>query len=248
MIRAGLKKVQEGQRSAFFTLLRVHDFLVPSDPAVASASVDALGRPAGIGIEVAEQVKAAAAEETDALMTKHASATFMATDCDRAEAHLQMAALALGAQRAILREAAIRPEYLHGPDDTLKARSVVAGALGVVANADGSQPYGAPVMWLPNRTAVALSWDKPKTIQRMVSNFQTDLGRAFEMEPLEPAPSCRMTRCLYTEFLRAEGEPLLMPVFWALHEATFKGVPEYEFEAPDDAGAGGTFWFGARAS
>ena len=74
-----------------------------------------------------------------------------------------------------MREAA-RPEYGYAGEDTLKARSVVAGALGVVASADGSAPYGAPVMWLPNRTALLLSWDKPKTLRRMVDNFQTDLG------------------------------------------------------------------------
>jgi len=247
VLRAGLKKVQEGQRSAFFTLLRTHDFLVLTDPEAAKESVDVLGRPAGNGIEVADRVKADAAEETDALIAKHVSAPFLADGCARAEAHLQMAALALGAKRALLREAQ-KPEYGFAGEDELKARSVVAGALGVVAPADGSVPYGAPVMWLPNRTAVALSWDKPKTIQRMVDNFHVDLGRAFELEAIEPAPSCRMTRCLYTDFLRAEGEPLLMPVFWALHEATFKGVPGYEFEPPDAGGGlvegdGCTFWF-----
>ena len=32
-------------------------------------------------------------------------------------------------------------------------------------------------MWLPNRTAVLLSWDKHATVGRMVDNFKTDLGQ-----------------------------------------------------------------------
>jgi len=242
-----MKAVQEGQRSAFFSLLRTHDFLVPEDPEAAKRSVDVLGRPAGDGIEAAARVKADAADEADALIAKHADSLFMVPQCDRAAAHLQMAALALGAKRALLREAA-KPAYGDAAEDALKARAVVAGALGVVAPADGTPPYGTPVMWLPNRTAIALSWDKPKTLRGMVDNFASDLGEAFALSPLEPTPSCRMTRCLYTSFYRAEGEPLLMPVFWALHEATFKGVPGYEFEPPASGGGevegeGCTFWF-----
>ena len=61
----------------------------------------------------------------------------------------------------------------------------------------------------------------------------------------------QMTRCLYTDFLREETEPSLLPVFWALHEATFKGVPGYSFDAPEGGVTGGegddatgcTFWF-----
>lgn len=237
VVQTGLKKVQEGQRSAFFTLLRTHDLLIPEDPEVAQASVDALGRPKGTGLEVAKRVKAEAADEADSLISQYSDSPLIAGDCQRAQAHLQMAALAVGAKRALLREAA-RPEYGYAGEDELKARSVVAGAIGVVAPADGSTPYGAPVMWIPNRTTIALSWDKAKTLRGMVGNFETDLGASFALEPLEPAPSCRLTRCLYTSFLRAEGEPHLMPLFWALHEATFKGVPGYEFEPPQHAGEG----------
>ena len=74
-------------------------------------------------------------------------------------------------------------------------------------------------------------------------------AQGFELEPLDPAPSTRMTRCLYTDFCRAEGEPLLSPIFWALHEATFKGVPGYSFEAPQESGdedTGCTFLFGSK--
>lgn len=56
------------------------------------------------------------------------------------------------------------------------ASTFLAGALGVVSPADGSKPYGAPVMWVPNRTAVLLSWDKQATVRRMVENFKVDLG------------------------------------------------------------------------
>lgn len=241
---AALKKVSEGQRSAFFTLLRVHDFLVPADEQAASSSVDALGRPAGEGIEVAERVKRHAAEECDALIAKHAN--LLPEGCERAPAHLQMAALAISAHRAMLREASKVDYYGYAAEDHLLCRRVVAGALGVHAEADGSPPHGSPVMWLPNRIALTLTFDKDKVLRRMVDNFAIDLGRAFELESLEPAPSCRMKYCLYTEVLRAEGEPLLMPIFWALHGATFAGVPGYEFEPPEfgDGDVGCTFWFG----
>ena len=56
-----------------------------------------------------------------------------------------------------------------------------------MAAPDGSTPYGAPVMWLPNRTAVLLSWDKQATVARMVDNFKTDLGQASP-NPAEPTP------------------------------------------------------------
>ena len=49
--------------------------------------------------------------------------------------------------------------------------------------------------------------------------------------------------------VNAEGEPLLSPIFWALHEATFKGVPGYSFEAPQESGdedTGCTFLFGSK--
>lgn len=114
----------------------------------------------------------------------------------------------------------------------------------MVAPPDGTMPYGAPVMWLPNRMAHAFSWDKAATLERMVDNFQADLGTAFVLERVDPAPSRCMTRCLYTDFFRSEGEPMLIPVFRALHEATFKGVPSFSFETSDDAmGPDCTFWF-----
>ena len=174
MIRAAMQKAREGQRAAFMTILRVHDFLVPEDAAAAKLAIDALGRPAGEGARTAERVKEACAAEADALIAKYLDAPFMVPDCDRAAAHLQMAALAIGAQRSMLQEAA-SGTYLHTNDDTLKARSVVAGALGVVAPESGEQPYGTPVMWLPNRAAITLSWDKQATLLGMVNNFEADL-------------------------------------------------------------------------
>ncbi|KAL1514813.1 hypothetical protein AB1Y20_003898 [Prymnesium parvum] len=243
MMHAASRAAADAQRKAFFTLLRVQDFLIPVDAAVAKASLDPFGRPKGAAAEEARRVKEDAAREADALVARHAAA--LPAGCVRAAAHLQMAALAVGAQRTLL-QAAAREEYGWGGGETLRARSVVAGALGVVAPPDGSAPYGAAVMWLPNRTAVALSWDKKATVARMVENFKADLGEAFELQPVDPAPSVRMTRCLYTEILRAEGEPMLAPIFWALHEATFKGVPAYSFEPSQEQGdtaTVGTFWF-----
>lgn len=242
MIRAAMRQAQQGQRSAFFAVLRVHDFLMPADPDEAKASVDMLGRPSGRLLDVVERVKNECAAEADAISARHIDAM---QDCGRAATHLQLAALALSAQRCLLREAASSSDYVHTGDDTLSARSVVANALGVIAPPDGSVPYSVPAMWLPNRTAVMLSWNRAATIRGMVANFETDLGKGFELSPLEPAPSCQLTRCLYTDFLRDEGEPLMMPIFHALHEATFKGVPGYEFEPPEAGveGSGCTFWF-----
>ena len=244
MIRAAMKKAQEGQRAAFFAVLRVHDFLVPADAEEAKATLDFFGRPVGSRNEVASRIKEESAAEADALVAKYADAV---EGCDRSAAHLHMAALALGTQRCLLREAASCNRYTNTGEDSLIARSVVAGALGVIAPADGSPPYSVPAMWLPNRTAVALSWNKPETIAGMIRNFETDLGKCFEFASLDPVPSCRMTRCLYTDVLRDEGEPLMMPIFWSLHEATFKGVPGYEFELPEANAEmpGCSFWFRA---
>ena len=124
MISAVTKAAIEGQRKAFFALLRVQDFLVPADADAAKAAVDALGRPTSTAALVAERIKAEAGEEADALMDRHAS--LLPSDCDRAPTHLQVAALALGAQRAMLREAA-KEEYGWAGEETLKARTVTAG-------------------------------------------------------------------------------------------------------------------------
>mmetsp|Transcript_76148 Transcript_76148/g.126901 ORF Transcript_76148/g.126901 Transcript_76148/m.126901 type:complete len:229 (-) Transcript_76148:81-767(-) len=227
MLSKAAKKVSQSQRSAFFALLRTHDFLVPTSAHASDQK------------ELAKRVAEDVAEEADALIARYRPALPVA--CERAPVHLQMASLALGAQRTLLREAD-KEAFGWTGGEQLRARSVVAGALGVVAAPDGSTPYGAPVMWLPNRMAHTFSWNKAATLERMVDNFQADLGLAFELEQIEPAPSRRMVRCLYTDFFRAEGEPLLIPVFRALHEATFKGVPSFSFETSDE-GPDCTFWF-----
>eukprot|EP00966_Prymnesium_polylepis_P321602 7377907-Prymnesium_polylepis.1 len=103
----------------------VQDFLVPVDAEAAKAALDALGRPTGAAANVAERVKAEAAEEAEDLVSRHAAA-LLPSECHRAPTHLQMAALALGAQRALLREAA-KEEYGWAGEDTLRARTIVAG-------------------------------------------------------------------------------------------------------------------------
>ena len=81
--------------------------------------------------------------------------------------------------------------------------------------------------------------------------MQVDLGAGFEMAPLEPSPSRRMRRCFYAAFLEREAAGdaasdarVLMPVFQAMHGATFCGVPGFAFE-PDESGHGGCFRFDA---
>ena len=42
----------------------------------------------------------------------------------------------------------------------------------------------------------------------MMANFETDLGDGFALDPHDtaPAPSRRLSRCLYRELLRRENE------------------------------------------
>lgn len=103
----------------------IQDFLIPKDPTAARAAVDALGRPAGAGLQVSTRVKADIESHAGALMEQHAD--MLPPNCERAHLHLQMAALALSAQRSLLKEAA-NGEYESGAESTLAARSVVAGA------------------------------------------------------------------------------------------------------------------------
>ena len=98
---------------------------MPTDADAAKASLDALGRPTGAAADIAERIKAEAGEEADALYAQHTA--LLPPECHRAPTHLQMAALALGAQRTLLREGA-KEEYGWAGEDVLKARSVVAGA------------------------------------------------------------------------------------------------------------------------
>ena len=59
-----------------------------------------------------------------------------------------------------------------------------------------------------------------------------------------------MTRCFYATFLEHEAAArgttaaphVLVPVFQAMHGATFHGVPGFAFE-PDPSGHGGSFRF-----
>ena len=69
------------------------------------------------------------------------------------------------------------------------------------------------------------------------------------MEKLEPSPARRMTRCFYADFLEREEAAaadarVLVPVFQAMHGATFCGIPGFAWE-PDESGHGGHFRFDA---
>ena len=112
-------------------------------------------------------------------------------------------------------------------------------------------------MWLPNKLAFLftgaafLPERRLVIVERMMSNFEVDLGAGFTMEPIDPGPSRRMTTCFYAAFLEKEADcdaasdaRVLMPVFQAMHGATFSGVPGFTFE-PNASGHGGSFNFEA---
>lgn len=146
--------------------------------------------------------------------------------------------------------------------NAFKVRAAVANAMGVVAPPDGSACYEVGGMWLPNRLSFlfsgALLWTERRRtlLERMMRNFEADLGAGFEIAPLDlaPSPSRRMTRCFYASFLEHEAAArgvsghataaprVLVPVFQAIHGATFHGVPGFTFE-PDASGHGGCFRF-----
>ena len=77
----------------------------------------------------------------------------------------------------------------------LKVRAAVANAMGVVAPPDGSDCYEVGGMWLPNRLSLlfsgALLWPERRQtlLERMMRNFEADLGAGFEMAPLDLAQS-----------------------------------------------------------
>ena len=106
-------------------------------------------------------------------------------------------------------------------------RAAVANAMGVVAPPDGSACYEVGGMWLPNRLSFlfsgALLWTERRRrtlLERMMRNFEADLGAGFEIAPLDlaPSPSRRMTRCFYASFLE--------------HEAAARGVSGHATAAP----------------
>ena len=105
-------------------------------------------------------------------------------------------------------------------------RAAVANAMGVVAPPDGSACYEVGGMWLPNRLSLLFSgsllWTERRRtlLERMMRNFEADLGAGFEIAPLDlaPSPSRRMTRCFYASFLE--------------HEAAARGVSGHATAAP----------------
>ena len=233
-------------------LLRVRDILSPTNPAMATPRAKVWH----VDNETEVRIKADVARAADLLFEDHAEQ--LPKGCSRAVAHLQMASLALAAQRTLF-DAANAPGGEFEPVNTLEVRSVVAGSLGVLAPADGTPPTAVPVMWIPNRLAMLfngaflLSGRKRVLVERMWNNFETDLGAGFAFEPLaDPLPEGaflgqRMKRCLYHEFCREEGAHELAPIFSAMHSATFAGIPGFSFKeelaAREQTGPSWTFRF-----
>ena len=241
LLDAAALKAAEMQRTAFLQMLRLRmgDVLQPLDPDRGPLAKEDVAR-----------VTARINDAADALYAAHLDS--LPADCNRASVHLQMASLALAAQRELLQEAK-RDDYVLC--NALKVRAAVANALGVVAPPDGTEPEEVGGMWLPNKLSLLFTGalfvpERRHTIvERMMHNFEVDLGKGFTMVALEPAPSRRMAKCFYASFLEEEAirdptaEPrVLVPVFQAMHGATFHGVPGFSFER-DESGHGGCFWF-----
>lgn len=215
------------QRTAFLRLLEVDRALVPVDPEEK------------LPADVDSRVKSDIEQVADNLIAKHSSSL---PDCKRAPGHLQLTALAMAAQRTLLQEARGRDADNYLTTSQLKVRSVVADALGVVAPPDGTAPVAVPVQWVPNRIALTLTgalWlpsRRQSMTERMMNNFEADLGAGFEIEALDPPPSRRLTRCFYRDVLAREGDDVqvLGPVFTALHGVVWAGVPRFEFDAEED--------------
>lgn len=222
------------QRSTFLRMLNVERALTPVDSDDVQDARPKL--PAGTESHVKKAVETAA----DAIITRHTEG--LPQGCARAPGHLQLVALAIAAQRVLLSEAR-GGEYMI--TSALKTRSIVADALGVVAPADGTEPVAVPVMWLPNRIALGVTgglWlpsRRRSMVERMMNNFEVDLGAAFVLEPLEPSPSRRLRQCFYRELLKREGDDaeVLSALFTALHAATWAGVPGFLFESDEETGA-----------
>lgn len=212
---AAARKAAEVQRSTFFKLLRVKDVLQPVDPNRKPSD---------------DEVRAKVGDAADALISRHEPSL---PDCERAGAHLQMAALALATQRVLIAES--RSEHYHLQSPAI-VRETVARTVGVLAPAEGDVT-SVPINWVPNKLAMFFSLTDSRrraTIERMVNNFENDLGKAFELSPIDPAPSRRMARCFYADFFEKEGEPELTPVFQVLHGATFSGVKGFTFRREAD--------------
>ena len=227
-------KAMELQRSTFLRVLQPGRILAPIDPAAKLSEAEAA------------RVKKVIDAEADELIAKHIGS--LPEDCARAPGHLQMAALAMAAQRSLLREAKADGGETYLTASGLKARWAVADSLGVVAAPDGTRPYAVPIQYVPNTLALAATggyfFESRRRVMtaRMMANFETDLGPAFAIEPLDglPEPSRQLTRCYYHEVLKAEGDDVvtLGAVFTALHEATWSGVPGFEFESEEGGGDG----------
>ena len=180
--------------------------------------------------------------ETDAEKLIQEHTPKLPDGCVRAPVHLQMASLALSAQRTLHR---LRVEQCQ-ESNVLEVRQVVAGALGVHAPGDGADPTAVPILQISNQMNMLFAGGffsadrRAKRLETMVQNFEKDLGLAFTLEPIEPSPSVQMKQCFYTSFLEAEGEVILCPIFQELHKSTFAGTAGYTFK-PDPEG--GIFLF-----
>jgi len=142
MLQAAARKAAAVQRSSFFSLLRVKDVLVPQATAAEPLSDDAVAR-----------VKEDISQSADALIEAHKP--LLPPACERAPAHLQMAALALAAQRHLLHVSATTDEL--NLVDAAEVRWVVGGAIGVVAPPNGEEPWAVPVNYVPNRLSMVIT-------------------------------------------------------------------------------------------
>jgi hypothetical protein len=129
--------------------------------------------------------------------------------CARAPVHLERGCLALAAWQSIADSNCLG----LSASTSLRAQCVGAG-FGVNLDDDGAMSRVASagiserVIEAAGRFGSRFARDQQRFTASMVANFQSDLGRGFEFEALEPAPNFRMTKCMYRDIMHAGGAPV----------------------------------------
>jgi len=197
MLQAAARKAAAVQRSSFFSLLRVKDVLVPQATAAEPLSDDAVAR-----------VKEDISQSADALIEAHKP--LLPPACERAPAHLQMAALALAAQRHLLHVSATTDEL--NLVDAAEVRWVVGGAIGVVAPPNGEEPWAVPVNYVPNRLSMVITGSVWQPHTSTFSSSRCAYAAALTARPrplsARTIPPCPTTSlCLCTALFCSRPRP-----------------------------------------
>ena len=178
-MKAAAQQAAQAQRFSFFRILRVQDVLLAADPDQ---------HPKAEMQKHHTRVKEEISANADAIIADWEGR--LPADCDRAPVHLQMAALALSAQRTMLEEAK-HERYLLA--NAHKVRSTVSGALGVLAPPDGSDKRGRFVAAVCRaRLAVGETGGCEEVLSKFLSREDDPEAQAVLGEALQArlAPDC----------------------------------------------------------